>query len=87
MLDVTDGVSSPASEAPLTSVPFVRLSRPSQTSVESETLALASADEDFARLAKARYAPMHYISCSETTFACLLPQVKSRHSSVQSGCR
>jgi hypothetical protein len=53
---MTDGVSS--SPASPTSVPFLRLSRPSQTSAEdSETLTLASADADFARLAKARYAP------------------------------
>ena len=51
-MDVPDGASS--NSAPL-SVPSLRLSRPSQTSETSESLTLASADEDFARLAKARY--------------------------------
>lgn len=34
--------------------PSLRVTRPSQTSADSETLAAASVDEDFARLAKAR---------------------------------
>ena len=54
VLDVADGVSSPSSVASPTSVPYLRISRPSMTSEDSETLALASADADFARLAKAR---------------------------------
>lgn len=37
--------------------PRLRVTHPSQTSMESDTLAAASADEDFARLAKARSNP------------------------------
>lgn len=51
---MTDGASSPSSVASPTTVPFLRLSRPSQTSGDSEILAFASTDADFARLAKAR---------------------------------
>ena len=58
ILDATDDGSSPLSVAPPTSVPCLRVSRPSVTSIDSENLTLACADEDFARLAKARYVCM-----------------------------
>lgn len=58
VLDVTDAAPSPGSSVTSpASVPYFRVSLPSQTSMDSETLALASVDADFARLAKARSNP------------------------------
>ena len=55
VLDIADDVSSPSEATPITTyIPSFRVLRPSQTSEESESLTLASADEDFTRLAKAR---------------------------------
>lgn len=48
-MDLTD--VSPESPS---SIPSLRVVRPSMTSADSQTLTLASADEDFARMAKAR---------------------------------
>ncbi len=56
MLEVADDTASPSEATPITThVPSFRVLRPSQTSVESECLTIASADEDFTRLAKARW--------------------------------
>ena len=54
-MEVADDTASPSEATPITTyIPSLRVMRPSQTSEESESITLASADEDFTRLAKAR---------------------------------
>ncbi len=51
--------------------PSLLVTRPSQTSADSDTLAAASCDEDFARLAKARLAHFTEPLKKDPLFVCV----------------